>query len=92
MATADRPDQGAAARSAELGRLTLRRLRVVVLIAPLALVAILEGGNALLQGVVPRPTTRLVTIPIALVVAALFSLQVFDQIEAINALCGPTTC
>jgi signal transduction histidine kinase len=84
MATADHHAQGAAARSAELGRLTLRRLRLVVLIAPLALVAILEGGNALLQGVVPRPTTRLVTIPIALVVAALFSLQVFAQIETIR--------
>jgi signal transduction histidine kinase len=91
MSSAESPVESAAPRAAtvasppaEVGRRSLRRLRVVVLIAPLVLVVILEGGNLLLEGVVSRPTAWLVTVPVALIVAAFFSIQVFDQIEAIR--------
>lgn len=91
MSTAQCPVGTAASRAAsgaappaEVGRLTMRRLRMAVLIAPLALVVILEGGNLLLEGVVSPSVARLVTIPVALLVAALFSLLVFEQLETIR--------
>lgn len=78
------PSQPSVSASAEIGRRTLRRLRAIVLVAPLALVAVLEGGHQLLAGIVPPPTARWIVVVVALVVAGGFTVQVFGQIERIR--------
>jgi signal transduction histidine kinase len=71
-------------RPGDVGRRSLRRLRILVLLAPLVLVAIVVGGDLLLADRVSAPLARLVVVATALVGGGLFSALVFEQIDLIR--------